>query len=249
MSRFFHGDSSSESSSDEEELYSDEEQQDKEEDSEESSEEEDEDEDNDDSSSDDEGGRTGASRFLREVSDESEESDEDKVTIVKSAKDKRFDELEGTIRLIENAEKIGDWNAINEQYDKMNRQLPTLIRDLDGKPPKMYIKTIAELETHVAEAFEKQKVTPKKKNPIAPKGMNALRQKIKKNNRDYATEIEQFRKDPTDFMREEAAEDAAPAPKKTKISSRSDSASPTKLATPQTSNLTSMRPNSYNRTH
>lgn len=217
MSRFFQGsDSSSESSSDEEELYSDEETQQnrKEDESEEESEEEEEEEES--SSSSDEGGRTGASRFLREASDEESESDEDKVTIVKSAKDKRFDEVEGTIRLIENAEKIGDWNAINEQYDKMNRQIPTLMRDLDGKPPKMYIKTIAELETIVMEAYEKSKVTPKKMNPIAQKGLNALRQKIRKNNRDYATEIEAFRADPDDYMKEDIVEEAAPAPKKPK---------------------------------
>ncbi|KXL46678.1 hypothetical protein M433DRAFT_153467 [Acidomyces richmondensis BFW] len=215
MSRFFHGsDSSSESSSDEEELYGSDEEQERSE--EESSEEEDSEDEEEESSSDDEGGRTGASRFLREQSDESEESDEDRVTIVKSAKDKRFDELEGTIRLIENAEKISDWNAINEQYDRMNRQIPTLQRDLDGKPPKMYIKTVAELETSVNEAFEKQKVTPKKMNPIAQKGLNALRQKIRKNNREYTEEIEKFRKDPEEYMKEEVIEDVAPAPKKPK---------------------------------
>ena len=223
MSRFFHGsDSSSESSSDEEELYSEEEKVDKPEaaDSSSSSEEDDEDEDDDDSSSssDEEGGRTGASRFLREVSDESEESDDERVTVVKSAKDKRFDELEATIRLIENAEKIGDWNAINDHYDKMNRQLPTLVRDLDGKPPKMYIKTIADLETVVNEAFDKQKVTPKKMNPIAQKGLNALRQKIRKNNRDYADDVKAFKEDPEEFMREEIVEDVVPAPKKSKRS-------------------------------
>ncbi|KAI7093493.1 Eukaryotic translation initiation factor 3 subunit, partial [Hortaea werneckii] len=185
---------------------------------EESSEEESEegDEDSDSDSSGDEGGKTGASRFLREVSDDSDESDEEKVTVVKSAKDKRFDELEGTIRLIENAEKISDWNAINEQYDRMNRQLPTLQRDLEGKPPKMYVKTVAELETAVAEAFEKQKVTPKKMNPIAQKGLNALRQKIRKNNRDFQSDIEAFRKDPDEFMKEDVVEETAPAPKKPK---------------------------------
>merc|ERR1712072_495213 len=159
---------------------------------------------------------TGASRFLREVSDDSDESDEEKVTVVKSAKDKRFDELEGTIRLIENAEKISDWNAINDQYDRMNRQLPTLRRDLEGKPPKMYVKTVAELETAVSEAFEKQKVTPKKMNPIAQKGLNALRQKIRKNNRDFQGDIEAFRKDPDEFMKEGVVEETAPAPKKPK---------------------------------
>lgn len=215
MSRFFHGsDSSSESSSEEEELYGSDEEQEKSE--EESSEEEESGDEEEGSSSDEEGGRTGASRFLREQSDESEESDEDRVTIVKSAKDKRFDELEGTIRLIENAEKISDWNAINEQYDRMNRQIPTLQRDLDGKPPKMYIKTVADLETSVNEAFEKQKVTPKKMNPIAQKGLNALRQKIRKNNREYNEEIEKFRKDPDEYMKEDVTEDVAPAPKKSK---------------------------------
>lgn len=218
MSRFFHGSDSSDSSSEEEEeLYGEEATANKSDDS--SSEEEsdaDDDDDDDDSSSDDEGGKSGANRFLREVSDESDESDEEKVTVVKSAKDKRFDELEGTIRLIENAQKISDWNSINEQYDKMNRQLPTLQRALDGKAPKMFIKTIAELETQVTEAFEKQKVTPKKMNPIAQKGLNALRQKIRKNNRDYHDDIEAYRKDPADFMKEDVVEDTAPAPKKPK---------------------------------
>ncbi|EMC93011.1 hypothetical protein BAUCODRAFT_270369 [Baudoinia panamericana UAMH 10762] len=212
-SRFFHGDSSSESSSEEEEeLYG---QAAAEDESEEESEEEEDDEDEDESSDDDDG-KTGAARFMRDASDDSDEEDEDKVTIVKSARDKRFDELEGTIRLIENAEKISDWTAINEQYDRMNRQIPTLQRDLDGKAPKMFIKAISELETLVMEAYEKQKVTPKKMNPIAQKGLNALRQKLRKNNKEHASDIEAFRKDPDDFMKEDVVEETAPAQKKPK---------------------------------
>lgn len=111
-SRFFsRGDSDSESSSsEEEELYSEEEQSQEEESEEESDEEEDSDE---DSSSDDEG--QGANRFLKGgISDD--ESDEDEgAKVLKSAKDKRFEELEGTIRLIENAEKINDWAVIQER--------------------------------------------------------------------------------------------------------------------------------------
>lgn len=113
MSRFFYGsDSDSSGSSDEEELYSEEEA----EKSEESSSEEDSnDEDGSDSdSSDEEGGKTGANRFLKEASDDSDSEEEDKVTVVKSAKDKRFDELEGIIRLVENAIKISDWGVISD---------------------------------------------------------------------------------------------------------------------------------------
>ena len=111
-SRFFHGgDSDSESSSsDEEQLYSDHAEQS----AEESEEEEEEEDDSDsDSSSDEEGKGTGAARFLREDdasdSDESEEGDR----VVKSAKDKRLDELQQTISAIRNAEKINDWVVIS----------------------------------------------------------------------------------------------------------------------------------------
>jgi translation initiation factor 3 subunit C len=111
MSRFFHGGGSDteSSSSDEEELYSDREEEvsDEEESSEEESSEE------ESSSSDEEGGKTGANRFMKDIPESEESDDEDRVTIVKSAKDKRLEELEGTVRLIENAEKINDWAVIS----------------------------------------------------------------------------------------------------------------------------------------
>ena len=106
-SRFFTASDSSSEESSEEELYSDEEASDEEKSEEESEEEESGEE---ESSSDEE---LGANRFLRDVSDESESDDEDQGKQLKSAKDKRFDELEGTIRKMENAEKISDWAAIS----------------------------------------------------------------------------------------------------------------------------------------
>ena len=121
-SRFFQGsDSSSDSSSDEEELYSgsgsdDEKKPKRDEPDQDSSDDDDEDGDEDDDDSDDsssEDEAAGVSRFLKsDTEEESSEEEEDKVTVVKSAKDKRFEELEGTVRLIENAEKIGDWAVI-----------------------------------------------------------------------------------------------------------------------------------------
>lgn len=215
MSRFFHAGDSDSSSSDEEEFDINEEEKSEEETSEESSEE-DSDSDDDDSSDSDNDGKTGADRFLVAASDSEDSDDEDKVKVVKSAKDKRFDELEATIKLMENAGRISDWSVINEQYDKMNRQVPVLMRNLDGKPPKVFVKAIAELETSVAEAFEKQKVTPKKMNPIAQKGLNALRQKIKKNNREFQSDITSFRENPDQFMKEEAEEVVVPTAKKVK---------------------------------
>ena len=111
MSRFFtQGDSSSESSSsDEEELYSEEDEAQK---SEEESSEEEEASEEELSSSSDEGGKSGVSKFLRDVASSDESEDGDKVTVVKSAKDKRLEELEGVVKVIDNASKIGDWSTI-----------------------------------------------------------------------------------------------------------------------------------------
>lgn len=106
MSRFFTASDSSSEESSEEELYSEEEESEEESSSEEGSE--------DDSDSDsDSGSETGANRFLRDASESEESDDEDRVKSLKSAKDKRFDELEGTIKQMENALKINDWQVVN----------------------------------------------------------------------------------------------------------------------------------------
>ncbi|KAJ9649588.1 Translation initiation factor 3 subunit c [Coniosporium apollinis] len=213
MSRFFAADSSSESSSEEEELYSEEE----EEKSEEESSSEEEEEESEDEDTDDEGtGKTGAAKFLKGDASDEETDEEDKVTIVKSAKDKRFEALEGTIRLIENAEKINDWAVISTEFDNLNRQIPTLTRERDGKVPKLYIKTIADLETIMLETIEKQKVSPKKMNAVNTRGLNATRQKLRKTVKDYSKEVEAYREDPEAYMREEIIEEAPPAPKRPK---------------------------------
>ncbi|MBE3042832.1 hypothetical protein IMZ48_09725 [Candidatus Bathyarchaeota archaeon] len=110
MSRFFRGgdDSSSDSSSDEEEYSGEEEQQLAGDESEEESSEE---EEAAKEESDDEDGKGGAGQFLKDADSESE-SDEEVRSKVKSAKTKRFDELESIIRLIDNARKIDDWGTI-----------------------------------------------------------------------------------------------------------------------------------------
>ena len=82
----------------------------------------------------------------------------------------------------------------------------------------MYIKTIADLETAMLEALEKQKAK-KNMNPVAAKGLNAMRQKIRKNNRDHDADIKAYRDSPDEFMKEDVVEEpTATAPKKAKKS-------------------------------
>ncbi|KAK0711690.1 eukaryotic translation initiation factor 3 subunit C [Lasiosphaeris hirsuta] len=219
MSRFFRGgdDSSSESSSDEEELYSGDEAEPKVAkdvavDSDDESEEEDEEEEASDSSDSDAGAqKKGLSRFLLDQeSSEEENSDAEETTKVKSAKDKRHDELDATIALILNGQKINDWGSIANEFDKLNRQVVKLLDG--GKAPKAYIKCIAELEDFMNETQAKQKVTPKKMNATNARGLNTVKQRIKKNNKDYQAQIDAFRKNSDDFM-ESDEEEEKPAPK------------------------------------
>jgi translation initiation factor 3 subunit C len=191
MSRFFYGDSDSDSASSDEEVLSDEEV--------ESSEEE---------SSDDEAG--GAKRFIKNMSESEESEDEEVVKVVKSAKDKRLGELEGTIKLIENAQKINDWAVISTEFDKLNRQIVKVLQS--GPVPRIYVKTVADLEDFVNETVAKQKSSNKKMNASNAKGFNAIKQKIKKNNKDYATQVEKYRANKDAYLDEEEEEVKKPVP-------------------------------------
>lgn len=126
MSRFWRGDdSSTDSSSDEEDLLSEEESEDekqeqqpkKQQDADDSEDEDDSDDmgsdDSDDSDDSEDVKKGGANWFLKDASSESEDSDEEVRGKVKSAKDKRLDELDASIKQIENGQKNGDWTLIS----------------------------------------------------------------------------------------------------------------------------------------
>lgn len=63
------------------------------------------------------------------------------------------------------------------------------------------------------ETIATQKVTTKKLNATNAKGLNAMKQKIKRNNREYATEIDKYRADKDEYMMEEEEEEVQPVEK------------------------------------
>lgn len=68
------------------------------------------------------------------------------------------------------------------------------------------------------DAIAKQKVSTKKMNATNARGLNAMKQKLKRNNKDYTTEIEKFREDKFEYMMSEEEEEVVPVenPKKAK---------------------------------
>jgi translation initiation factor 3 subunit C len=226
MSRFFQaGSSDSESDSSDEELYgtSEAEQKSEEESSEEESEEEEE-ESSEEESSDDEAG-AGAkgpgyymkNKFLKkdaggESSSESESEEEGK-KVVKSAKDKLIDEIDGAIKAIENAKKINDWVAISSEFDKINKLVDRAQKQYSTLP-KQFVKMCAELETFAQESSKNEKSAKKKMNASNSRALNTLKQRIKKVNREHEDKVSAYRQDPDGFMSEKpsAAASAKPSP-------------------------------------
>lgn len=100
------------------------------------------------------------------------------------------------------------------EYDKLNRQVVKLVQA--GNTPKLYIRAVAELEDFMNEAIAKQKVSTKKMNATNARGLNAVKQRIKKNNKDYQKDIDAYRADKDAFMESEEEEELAPKPKKVK---------------------------------
>lgn len=114
MSRFFAGGSSDSDTSSSEEDFSDSEQSSKagsDNDSDNSGSDSD---DSDSSSDDSDAPKTKGNRFLAGAdSDDSDEESDDGKKVVKSAKDKRQEEIEASVHIIENAQKINDWVTIS----------------------------------------------------------------------------------------------------------------------------------------
>jgi translation initiation factor 3 subunit C len=80
-----------------------------------------------------------------------------------------------------------------KEFDKLNRQVVKLVQA--GNTPKAYIRAIAELEDF-----------------MNARGLNAVKQRIKKNNKDFQKDIDAYKADKDGFMESEEEEDV-PVPK------------------------------------
>jgi translation initiation factor 3 subunit C len=167
----------------------------------------------DEDESDDEGaahkGAKPKSRFLRD-SDE-EESDEEVKRVVKSARDKRLEEMEATGKAMDNALKINDWIAISSgkslfhvfrlppvthihgllEYDKLTRMVQRQQNVAEPVPP-FYIRTLISLEVALNAALAKEKEAKKKMNATNARALTAMKQKVRKTVKEFEKEIKQY---------------------------------------------------------
>lgn len=131
-------------------------------------------------------------RAVMQFSDDEEEVKR----VVRSQKDKRFDELRSVIKLMKNHMKIKDMANVLTDFETLTKAFDKAKKVVDKEGiPRFYIRTIAELEDFVNELWEDREWR-KNISKNNSKGLSTVRQKIKKYNRDYESQLVAYRENP-----------------------------------------------------
>ncbi|XP_069840551.1 eukaryotic translation initiation factor 3 subunit C isoform X1 [Dendropsophus ebraccatus] len=135
------------------------------------------------------------------------EDEEDTKRVVRSAKDKRFEELTNIIKTIRNAMKIRDMTKCLEEFEQLGKAYIKAKNIVDKEGiPRFYIRLLSDLEDYVNELWD-DKEGRKKMNKNNGKALSTLRQKLRKYNRDFEASITAYKQNPEESADEDQDKD------------------------------------------
>uniref|UniRef100_A0A0V0G589 Eukaryotic translation initiation factor 3 subunit C n=1 Tax=Triatoma dimidiata TaxID=72491 RepID=A0A0V0G589_TRIDM len=171
------------------------------------------------------------------------DDEEDTKRVVRSAKEKRYEELTNNIKQIRNFKKIKDMSSMLNSFEELMRAyqkaLPVIIKEENGMTPKFYLRCLVEVEDFINEMWEDREGR-KNMSKNNSKSLASLRQKLRKYNKDFEEELARFRENPDladedeeqPKELEEDSEEEAPGPTIFKKGPSEGSASETKSVKP-----------------
>ncbi|XP_015592018.1 eukaryotic translation initiation factor 3 subunit C [Cephus cinctus] len=142
-------------------------------------------------------------------------SDEEEETkrVVRSTKEKRYEEITNLIKLIRNYKKIKDMSSMLSSFEDLMRAyqkaLPVIAKEENGQTPRFYLRCLVEMEDFINEVWEDREGR-KNLSKNNSKSLTSLRQKLRKYNKEFDEDIAKFRENPEqdDDEEEEKAEEA-----------------------------------------
>jgi translation initiation factor 3 subunit C len=171
-------------------------------------------------------------RVMQRWAEASSSEDEDtQKRVVRSQKDKRFDELRNAVKQLRNHMKVNDFALVATDYEALMKGLRKAqaakgVSDDDGTP-RIFIRAITELEKYIDAVFAEG---TKKLKENKAKAFNTLRSKVRKGNKEYSSQVEQCKSNPTAFEsanedeeEEEEEDDSSSASSEESSDSSSDS--------------------------
>lgn len=138
---------------------------------------------------------TGISASVFALSDE----EEDTKRVVRSAKEKRYEELENLIKNVRNFKKNKDMSNLLSSFEDLTRAyqkaLPVVQKEENGKTPRFYVRCLVELDDFISQMWE-DKAGRKNMSKNNAKGLTTIRQKFRKYAKDFETDMSTFRENP-----------------------------------------------------
>ncbi|XP_063219969.1 eukaryotic translation initiation factor 3 subunit C [Bacillus rossius redtenbacheri] len=127
------------------------------------------------------------------------DEEEDVKRVVRSAKEKRYEELTNIIKNIRNYKKIKDMSSMLTSFEDLMRAytkaMPVIMKEEHGQTPRFYVRCLVEMEDFITEVWDDREGR-KNMSKSNSKSLASLRQKLRKYNKDFEEELLKFRENP-----------------------------------------------------
>lgn len=127
------------------------------------------------------------------------DEEEDVKRVVRSTKEKRYEDLSNIIKSIRNYKKIKDMSSLLSSFEDLTRAyakaLPVITKEENGICPRFIIRALAELEDFINEVWDDREGR-KNLSKNNSKSLGALRQKFRKYIKDFDSDLKKFRESP-----------------------------------------------------